>query len=97
MREKPLHEKIGDLTSVVMALTYIGGGVFWSSPPCLLGCYLLAVWQGMLSLAHLFCTELKEVTGFGEEEIKRNYEILVSRNDARHISSVSELARLRWF
>jgi hypothetical protein len=28
MREKPLHEKIGDLTSVVMALTYIGGGVF---------------------------------------------------------------------
>jgi len=28
MREKPLHEKIGDLTSVLMALTYIGGGVF---------------------------------------------------------------------
>ncbi|TLV00177.1 hypothetical protein FEN17_11760 [Dyadobacter luticola] len=28
MREKPLHEKIGDLTSIVMALTYIGGGVF---------------------------------------------------------------------
>jgi len=28
MREKPLHEKIGDLTSVIMALTYIGGGVF---------------------------------------------------------------------
>jgi hypothetical protein len=28
MREKPLHEKIGDLTSVVMALTYVGGGVF---------------------------------------------------------------------
>jgi hypothetical protein len=28
MREKPLHEKIGDLTSVVMALAYIGGGVF---------------------------------------------------------------------
>ncbi|KAA0990366.1 hypothetical protein FXO21_09460 [Dyadobacter sp. UC 10] len=28
MREKPLHEKIGDLTSVLMAVTYIGGGVF---------------------------------------------------------------------
>jgi len=28
MREKPLHEKIVDLASVVMALAYIGGGVF---------------------------------------------------------------------
>ena len=28
MREKPLHEKISDLTSIVMALTYIGGGIF---------------------------------------------------------------------
>jgi hypothetical protein len=28
MREKPLHEKIVDLTSVLMALTYIGGGIF---------------------------------------------------------------------
>jgi Na+/alanine symporter len=28
MREKPLHEKLGDLTSSVMALAYIGGGVF---------------------------------------------------------------------
>lgn len=28
MREKPLHEKILDLASVVMALAYIGGGVF---------------------------------------------------------------------
>jgi hypothetical protein len=28
MKEKPLHEKISDLTSVVMAVTYIGGGVF---------------------------------------------------------------------
>lgn len=28
MREKPLHEKLGDLTSSVMALAYVGGGVF---------------------------------------------------------------------
>ena len=28
MREKPLHEKLGDLASSVMALAYVGGGVF---------------------------------------------------------------------
>jgi hypothetical protein len=28
MKEKPLHEKITDLSSVLMALTYAGGGIF---------------------------------------------------------------------
>jgi len=28
MKEKPLHEKIIDLASLLMALVYIGGGVY---------------------------------------------------------------------
>ncbi|CAG5012348.1 hypothetical protein DYBT9275_05158 [Dyadobacter sp. CECT 9275] len=28
MRDKPLHEKITDLSSVLMALTYAGGGIY---------------------------------------------------------------------
>ncbi|PWJ59965.1 hypothetical protein CLV98_101140 [Dyadobacter jejuensis] len=28
MRERPLHEKITDLASVLMALTYAGGGIY---------------------------------------------------------------------
>ena len=28
MREKPLHEKLIDLASLIMALIYVGGGVY---------------------------------------------------------------------
>jgi len=28
MREKPLHEKVIDLASLIMALIYVGGGVY---------------------------------------------------------------------
>jgi hypothetical protein len=28
MKEKPLHEKVIDLASLLMALTYIGGGIY---------------------------------------------------------------------
>ena len=28
MKEKPLHEKVLDLASLLMALVYVGGGIF---------------------------------------------------------------------
>ncbi len=69
MKEKPLHEKIIDLASLLMALIYVGGGIYLIFSSSSFNFYQSVKFRSMPWLAHLFYTGFSELIAYGKGKI----------------------------